>query len=67
MSKKIVKIQATYIYEIEVDNESSIVKNYNTEKEMIEDLVGYRFSILPVIGQGVEIKDIEVDMWERLE
>ena len=64
MSKKTVKVQATFIYELEVDTESSYVKDYDSEQGMIEDLVHYRFTTLPVIGKGVEIKDVEVDTYE---
>lgn len=64
MSKKTVKVQATFIYELEVDTESFYVKDYNSEQEMIEDLVHYRFSTLPVIGKGIEIKDVEVGTYE---
>ena len=103
MSKKTVKVSATFIYELEVDTESSYVKDYDNEEGMIEDLVQefqnlnfktmskkkvkvsatfsyvkdydneegmiedlvhYRFTTLPVIGKGVEIKDVEVDTYE---
>jgi hypothetical protein len=40
------------------------VKDYDSEQGMIEDLVYYRFTTLPVIGKGVEIKDVEVDTYE---
>lgn len=61
---KTVKVKATFIYELEVDTESSYVKDYDNEEGMIEDLVHYQFTILPVIGKGVEIKDVEVDTFE---
>lgn len=61
---KIVKVQATFIYELLVDTESSNVKDYDSEKGMIEDLVHYRFTTLPVIGNGVEIKDIDVEHYQ---
>ena len=64
MAKKTVKVQATFIYELEVDSESSYVKDYDSEQGMIEDLVYCRFATLPVIGKGVEIKDVEVDTYE---
>ncbi len=60
MSKKTLEIEVTMKYTIEVDSENSIVKEYESEKELVDDLVSYRFSVLPVIGNGVEIKDIEV-------
>ena len=64
MAKKTLKVQATFIYELEVDTDSSYVKDYDTEQGMIEDLVYYRFTTLPVIGKGVEIKDVEVDTYD---
>lgn len=60
MSKKKVKIEATYAYEIEVDTQSSCVKDYDSERGLFEDLVHYRFTTLPVIGRGVSIKDVDV-------
>lgn len=42
-------------FEIE---DSSIVKEYKDENELIHDLASYRFTTLPVINNGVEIKDI---------
>lgn len=64
MSKKTIKVQATFVYELEVDTDSFYVKDYSSEEEMIEDLVHYRFTTLPVIGKGVEIKDVEVSDYE---
>lgn len=48
---------------LQKDTENYIVKEYSNEKELIEDLASYRFTTLPVIGNGVEIKDIEVLDW----
>ena len=58
MAKKILRLEVTYGYEIEVDEDSSIVKEYKDENELIRDLASYRFTTLPVINNGVEIKDI---------
>ncbi len=63
MSKKTLEIEVTIKYTVEVDTENSIVKEYETEKELVDDLASYRFSVLPVIGNGVEIKDVEVLEW----
>lgn len=63
MSKKTIEIEVTYKYTIEVDENSSIVKEYDTEKELIDDLVGYRFTTLPVLNNGVEIQDVEALNW----
>lgn len=65
MSKKTLEIEVTMKYTIEVDTENSIVKEYETEKELVDDLSSYRFSVLPVIGNGVEIKDVEVLNWSH--
>ncbi len=59
MAKKTFEVEVTYKYIIEVDYDNSIVKEYKNEKELIDDLACYRFSVLPVIGNGVEIKDTE--------
>ena len=32
-------------------------------KELVDDLASYRFTTLPVIGNGVEIKETEVLEW----
>lgn len=64
MSKKKLQIEVTIEYTIEVDETSPIVKEYANEKELIDDLASYRFSVLPVIGNGVDIKDINVLHWD---
>ena len=63
MSKKTLEVEVTIRYTIEVDNNNSIVRDYRNEKELVDDLASYRFSVLPVIGNGVEIKDVEVLDW----
>jgi hypothetical protein len=63
MPKKILVIEVTNVHTIEVDDDNSIVKEYTNEKELVQDLVSYRFTTLPVIGNGVEIKDTEVLDW----
>jgi hypothetical protein len=65
MSKKTIAIEVTYKYTIEVDENSPIVKEYNTEGELIDDLASYRFTILPVLNNGVEIKDVEFLDWTK--
>lgn len=57
---KRINVLATYNYEIEIDEKSPIVKEYENEKELIEHLVDYRFTILPVIDNGVRIVNVEV-------
>lgn len=66
MSKKTIKLQVTYNYEIEVDTESSNVKDYDLEDDMLNHIVDYRFSdALPVMKDGIVIKDVETDSWEK--
>lgn len=60
MAKKRIVVEVTYTYELEVDQESSCVKDYDTESGMIEDLVHYRFTTLPILGNGVDVVDVEV-------
>ena len=63
MSKQILVVELTTIYTIEVDTDNSIVKEYSNVNELVDDLASYRFTTLPVIGNGVEIKDTEVLEW----
>ncbi len=53
-------ITFTMNYEVEVDEDNPIVQEYETLKDLVEDLVAYRFSTLPVIGNGVDILDKNV-------
>lgn len=59
MAKKIIEIEVTTKHTIEVDEDNSVVKEYDTVQELVEDLVGYGFApILPVIGNGaVKVKE----------
>ena len=56
------EIEITYKYEIEVDDNDDIVKEYENDKELVEHLADYRFgTALPVIQVGaVKITDIEL-------
>lgn len=49
-------------YEVEIDEDDSVVKDYDSPKELIDDLVSYRFSeMMPVIkSKGVIVRDVEV-------
>ena len=60
MANERMVIEVTYTYEISIDRESSCVKDYDNENGLIEDLVHYRFSTLPVIGNGVDVLDVTV-------
>ena len=57
---KTIKVEVTQIVEIEVDETSQIVKQYESIDELVSDLVSYNFNVLPVIGKGVNVNDIEV-------
>lgn len=59
-----IKVMATYIYEIEVDETSEYVKEYESQSELISDLVHYQFKVLPVIGNGVTIEDVTTNEYE---
>lgn len=63
MAKKIVQIDVKVKYTIEVDPENEIVKEYEDDHDLISDLVSYNFSVLPVIGNGVEVKDTKIIKW----
>lgn len=64
MSKKTIRVNVSYSYEIEIDTENSIVKEYGTDSELAEDLVNYKFSnVLPVLKEGVKILGCEVVEW----
>lgn len=61
MSKRTLKIEVSYSYEIEIDDENNTVKEYENDKELVEDLVSYRFSTLPALyNGGVIIKNSDV-------
>lgn len=65
MAIKKLTVSVTYHYEIEIDEENPIVKEYADQNELLEDLVSYKMSnILPVVGNGVIIKSSDVDEWD---
>lgn len=59
---KKLEIEITYKYQIEVDENDDIVKDYENDEELVQHLADYRFgTVLPVIQVGaVKIKDIEL-------
>lgn len=61
---KQVKVEVTLIYDLEIDENSGIVKEYINEEDLINDLASYRFTTLPVINNGVNILDIELVDWQ---
>lgn len=56
------EIEVTYKYQIEVDDNDDIVKEYEDDEELVNDLATYRFgSVLPVVQENaIRIKDIEL-------
>ena len=58
---KKVKVKVTYEYEPEINENDGIVKDYESENDLIVDCASYNFSdILPVIKHGgVKINDME--------
>ena len=65
MSKRIIKLNVSYIYELEIDDENSIVQEYETDSDIIDDLASYKFSsTLPVLKEGVKIKNFEIVGWD---
>jgi len=56
---KKVTVNVTYQYEIEIDESNEIVKEYESENELLVDCSSYHFGkILPVMnGGGVKVKD----------
>lgn len=63
--KKAVKIKVEYMVTLEIDTENPIVQEYQSEGELLDDLVHYRFSeVLPVLQEkGVIVKELEVEGW----
>jgi hypothetical protein len=54
-------IEVVRYYTITVDEDDEIVKEYLSEKELINHLVDYNFSILPVLEKGVVLEDEEIE------
>jgi hypothetical protein len=59
---KKVEITVTYKYDVEIDESNSIVKEYDSENDLLIDCATYRFgSGLPVIGNGgVKVLDVNL-------
>lgn len=57
-----VEVTVTYKYELEIDDNNEIVKEYESENDLFVDCASYRFGTgLPVIGDGgVKVKDVEL-------
>ena len=64
MSKKKIRINVSIVYELEVDDDNSIVQEYKSTTEIIDDIVAYKFSdVLPVLKEGVKIMNSEIVEW----
>ena len=64
MSKKKIRINVSIVYELEVDHDNSIVQEYKSTTEIIDDIVAYKFSdVLPVLKEGVKIMNSEIVEW----
>lgn len=53
----------TYKYELQIEDSNSIVREYDSDYDLLVDCASYRFSdTLPVIKNGgVKVIDIELD------
>lgn len=59
---KKIEARITYKYEIEINDNDDIVKEYEDDNELITDLANYHFStVLPVVAVGAaKITDIDL-------
>lgn len=59
---KTIEVTVTYKYEIQIEENNLIVKEYESENDMLVDCASYRFSdVLPVIKEGgLVVRDIEL-------
>lgn len=66
--KRTIKLEVTYKYTIEVDDDNYVVKEYANDLDLLGDVSSYRFSqVLPVISTGgVVIKDVELITFDNL-
>lgn len=62
MAKKKIEVNVTYKYELEIDEDDSIVKEYEDEKELLWDCASRHFGTgTPVINNGgVQVLDREL-------
>jgi len=62
--KKTVTVDVTIRYQIEIDEQNEIVKEYSNQGELLQDLASYRFSkVLPVMDNGVKVLDVSTVGW----
>lgn len=59
---KTIKLEVIYEIELEINENNDIVKDYESENEMLVDCASYRFTnTLPVINNGgVIVKNIDL-------
>ncbi len=57
-----IELEVTYRYQLEIDENNDIVKEYESIKDLLYDCASYRFNILPVLGKdgGVKVTDVEL-------
>jgi len=61
---RLIKVKVTREYELQIEEENEIVREYESENSMLLDCVAYDFdSVLPVIGEG-GVKVINVELIE---
>ncbi len=54
---KKIKIEVVTVVTVEIDEANDIVQEYNSDKELLSDIVSYRFSsTLPVMKSGVKVE-----------
>jgi hypothetical protein len=52
---KKIKLEVVMLVTVEIDEANDIVQDYNSDKELLSDIVSYRFSsTLPVMQSGVK-------------
>lgn len=55
------KLKVEMIVEVEIDNQDEVVNDYDSDSELLEHIVSYRFSsILPVMKKGVRANFEEI-------
>lgn len=64
---RLLRVEVTKVFELEVNYENYIVQEYEDDKSMIDHLAEYDFNVLPVLEEGVKIVDSyvqDVDFYE---
>ena len=64
MSIKKITLSVTFNYELEIDEDNQLVKEYEGQDELLQELVDHKMSsVIAVMGNGVNVKSIDVDEW----